>query len=337
MDGLPFLLYTTSRRGGSKNAAKKKKPKADNWFETLSVAQLKDLCKAAKVRVSGTKPNLCQRLLSDNYIRSFGHCNQNQIKYELKEKMLVQSGNKYTQVLRLVQNEKGTGQAKRAATETIIDGKTGEEVQVLKKRKIIPKPETMYTRIEKKIKSVSQKKYQTNYGSKEHAPDVFDMLKKLLNEFCIENKIFETDPMLAFRVAKAGFSALYDNWQFMERPGYAGDYAPFTLRRLEIVLKAVRHVLSQEDIEEMVAVLENVNVCMGDYCVNMSYPIVMQGGGSWQYESFDHKAEKINIIHSAIRVIMPSYDEKKRDTNPKRKHLDCDMRGLAAMNGIPYP
>lgn len=316
-----FDMLGYGQLGRRKKTKKSKKKKADNWFETLTVTQLKDLCKAANFKISGTKADLCNRLLADHYTRDFSIATIFFLKRALKDQMLVQSGDKYTQVLRLIHNEKGTGQVKRAATEMTIDNSTGEQVQTLKKRKINPKPETMYTRVEKKIKAVSQKKYKSRYGYKRHAPDVFDLLGDLMKEFCIQSCVMETDPLLAFRIVKSGFEALYDHWQVMENPGYAGFESEMAFQKLETILKVVKEALSSEDIEEMVVLLENVNACMKGYCINMSY------GGE----------NNNNIIHQAIRIIMPTYDEKSRTTTPKGKCLESDLRSLAAFNGIPYP
>ena len=328
------------RRRRSNKSTKKTKKKKDNWFETLNVTQLKDLCKAGKLKISGTKPQLCQRLLENDYISRFGWCKQYTLKNELKEQMLVQSGTKYDQVLRLVKHEFGTGQAKRAATDTITDSETGVEKQVLKKRKINPKPETMYARIEKKIKSVSQKKYQTNYGSKSHCPDVFEMLTKLMKEFCIESEKLETDPMLAFRVAKAGWSAIYDFWQLFERPGYGDSQDSFDT--LQIILLKVTNMglLSKQDIEDMVVLLENLNACFDGYGLNKGSPLKEGFSISDRksiYEKYDYSKERINIVEQTIRVIMPDYDKESRPTEGKSKALECDIRGLCALNGIPYP
>ena len=73
---------------------------------------------------------------------------------------LVQSGNKYDQVLRLLHNEYGTGTAKRAATETIGDEATDKEVEVIKKRKVTPSAKMMYTTVEKKMNAVTPQRYQ---------------------------------------------------------------------------------------------------------------------------------------------------------------------------------
>lgn len=341
MDSLiAFSLGLPSRR--KRSSTKKKKKKADNYFETLTTVQLKDMCKAGKLKQSGTKAELCQRLLENEFIRPFSWCTQNQLKTELKEQMLVQSGSKYDQVLRLIHDKYGTGQVKRAATDTVTD-ESGETKQVLKKRKINPEPETMYTRIEKKIKSVQQKKYQTNQGSKRHACDVFDMLENLMDEYCVKSGVLKNDPMLAFRVAKAGWSAIYDFWQYFERPSYGSLEAQQALALLQFILFKVKEtgLLLKDDIEVMVVVLENSNACFEDYCLNRG-PSLREGRSITDelhfYAKYEnpHSSTNGNMIEDTIRIIMEDYDPKSRP-NGKNKSLECDIRGFCALNGIPYP
>jgi hypothetical protein len=78
----------------------------------------------------------------------------------------VQSGNKYDLILRLCLHEHG-GEAKRAATETIVDD-DGKQVEVLKKRKTTVSPKMMYSRVKKKMNAGTGQKYQSHWGSKSH-------------------------------------------------------------------------------------------------------------------------------------------------------------------------
>lgn len=110
-----FLLLEHHYERG-RNAARKEcsEAKEDNWFESCKVEQLKELCKASKLRVSGTKQQLCQRLMTstpetdndDNdgnetaSASMYSGYKQYHLKEILKEKLLVQSGTKYEQILR---------------------------------------------------------------------------------------------------------------------------------------------------------------------------------------------------------------------------------------------
>lgn len=173
--------------------------------------------------------------MSNDIARNYG-CARG-LKELCKNKLLVQSANKYDQALRLLHAEFGTGTAKRASTETVVD-QDGKEVQVLNKRKVMPSAKTMYIRVEKKMKAVSQKKYQTHYGSKSHSAHVYYLMKNLIQENCIESKIIESDPRLALDMAKAIFQSFHDHWQVMERPGYDTDIFRDAVDCFSDILKA---------------------------------------------------------------------------------------------------
>jgi hypothetical protein len=103
------LLPAAKRR---KTANKQNKP--SNWFEKCTADQLKKLCKAALVPVSGTKAALVERLLTAELTRKFSHqhgvrrlddiCNET-LKEDLRSKGLVVSGPRFDLVLRLFQHE----------------------------------------------------------------------------------------------------------------------------------------------------------------------------------------------------------------------------------------
>jgi hypothetical protein len=78
---------------------KKVKDRPDSWFETCTVSQLKELCKASKLHVSGAKGDLCNRLTSHAIADGYGAASQKRLKAQCKEKLLIQGGNKFDQVL----------------------------------------------------------------------------------------------------------------------------------------------------------------------------------------------------------------------------------------------
>jgi hypothetical protein len=82
--------------------------------------------------------------------RNLGVNNQIYLNCQLKEKLLVKTGNKYDMVLRLLHAEFGTGQVKRADPEVIINETTGLEVQVLMKRKTTPAPRSCTCALERR-------------------------------------------------------------------------------------------------------------------------------------------------------------------------------------------
>jgi len=145
------------------------------FAERLTLDQNKQLCKAAKLRHGGPKKDLIDRLLDDDFTSQFGpegnffSLNVDQIKQLCRARNLQVSGQKFDLVLRILHCDndstpEGTT-LKRAATETVseLDAATGQVVEkhVPKKRKkAAPSASRAYTRVQKKIESVKQKKYQ---------------------------------------------------------------------------------------------------------------------------------------------------------------------------------
>ena len=365
---LKAFLQLEHRHQRGRNAAKKKKKKKshDNWFESCKVEQLKELCKASKLHVSGTKQQLCQRLMTstpetdnddndDNETASasmYSGYKQYHLKEILKEKLLVQSGTKYEQILRLLRFEFGTGPTgtvKRAATETITDETTGKEIQVAKKRKIsIPTPKQMHSRVSKKMNAVTQKKYQSHYGSKDHSPDVYNLMRTLIKENCIDNKLVDTNPLLAMEMCLGVFHAFDENWHVMVRPGYETNIFREAIDLFGDVLKkncsTNNSKSNNEQIENIVSTLESIQTNVNGYCLHTRMKedcavYYSTGEGSKKEGSYytslqeEYKTKRYveeNVIMDTIRIIMPSYDKKKRPKKQK-KFLSYELEGMKGM------
>jgi len=153
---LAIFRYTMGNQP-PKGAVKKKKPKANNWFERLSGDELKSLCVAAKLKISGSKAVLVERLMESPHTARFGEeykpvsyssktdevssgnfgVTLDELKSEMRKRELPVTGNKVTLVLRLLQNEHGTQTPTTTTTKRVADD--GTEVVVVvdaKKRKI---------------------------------------------------------------------------------------------------------------------------------------------------------------------------------------------------------
>ena len=163
------------RRGSSKKP--KKQPK-ENWFERLTIPQNKELCKAAKLRYGGSKKELIDRLLAEPQTSKYGPeghhigINVEMLKGMCRERNLQVTGAKYDLVLRILHCDNNStpegATLKRAATDVVstVDAVSGEVVEkrVPKKRKkAAPSASRIYTRVEKKIEAVKQKKYQVRH------------------------------------------------------------------------------------------------------------------------------------------------------------------------------
>ena len=112
-----FGSYRSRTKNTKNKKSKKKKPQ--NWFEKLTVDQLKQLCRASNsLQVSGTKSQLVQRLLESDITNHYSHPPSKKfLEDECREKGLKVSGNVYDLVLRLIQHKTGkngaTGDSKK--------------------------------------------------------------------------------------------------------------------------------------------------------------------------------------------------------------------------------
>jgi len=247
------------RRGGG--SRKPKKQPKENWFEELNATQCKELAKASKLKLSGPKKDLVQRLADHDFVGRFGGNKKakrwmsgdmvtiDELKGECRKRLLQVTGTKYDLVLRIIQHEHGTGgdSLKRAATEITTDG-NGNTTQVIKKRKPSkPSPSTFYTRVQKKIIAVDQKKYQSYYGAKAHAPDVCDLMSELLQS--IEPHT-GTDPKLVIDCCRSVVSSFVDNFGFFERAGYCEDLEGMADTIVDYA-NDVRSKVAQEELDDL--------------------------------------------------------------------------------------
>lgn len=212
-----------------------------------------------------------------------------------------------------------------------------------KRRKAVPGPKTFYNRVEKKMKAVTQKKYQSKYGAKSHAAHVYRLIKDLIEENCIDGKIVETDPLKALEMSKASFQAFYDHWQVMRSPGYDTEIFREAMDLFADVLKAAADKMSPDKIEEVVSLLESIEACVSGYCIaeRSKYdPAVCYSTGHGKNDTWAKKHWRCtverrageNVFRETILTIMPAYDSRSREPK-KGKVLDWEIRAIKWMNG----
>ena len=194
MDRLSLGLWLGAQKMRGPKARKKvRKVPKEHWFARLTVDELKKLCRAAKLAVSGAKGDLTSRLLECDATARYGAearapsishhsftfsagkqgVSVDGLKDELKNRALSGTGSKFELVLRLLHHEPGTGDVgaatpkRTAAVETnadgspVLDAATGQPV--LKKRKpntAIPNLDKLRERIEKKLYPAGQDKWR---------------------------------------------------------------------------------------------------------------------------------------------------------------------------------
>ena len=212
-----------------------------------------------------------------------------------------------------------------------------------KRRKAVPGPKTFYNRVEKKMKAVTQKKYQSKYGAKSHAAHVYRLMKDLIEEHCIDGKIVESDPLKALEMSKASFQAFYDHWQVMRSPGYDTDIFREAMDLFADVLKAAADKMSPDQIEEVVSLLESIEACVSGYCIaeRSKYdPAVCYSTGHGKNDTWAKKRWRCtverrageNVFRETILTILPDYDSRSREPK-KGKVLDWEIRAIKWMNG----
>jgi len=112
--GWGSYLYTSTKK-------KSTKKKAANWFEKLSVVQLKELLAAAKLAISGSKVKQIQRLLDEPSTTIYSHevnhmpiqarkkkgayLTVKDIQVKCREAGVSPTGDRYTLVLRVLEHE----------------------------------------------------------------------------------------------------------------------------------------------------------------------------------------------------------------------------------------
>jgi hypothetical protein len=285
-----------------------------DYFQKLTVTQLQQLCKAGKLGVSATKPELVARIKANDSLYKLGQWDQDSLKWSCQQRLLVVGGNKCDLLLRILYHDYGTGTAKRAATETIVD-EDGTTKEVVKKRAIIYKPKRLYERVQKKIHAVTQKQYQTKQGCKQHSPDVFFLMFMLLQEQCIDNKLIQTDPLLAYDMAKAIFQAADDHWGTIHRTRYGTEEFEEALDVFATVLRAAKNHLSPQQNKEVV-------------CMLIALEQKMFGGNATNTYCCDKVGNPgpfvVNYIENAIKVVQPGYVKEPCQYDDDDESDECE-------------
>ena len=142
---LPFSFEMGSygRVPNKKKSKKKKKAPVSCWWERCTMEELKQLLRAAKLAVSGTKGQLVERLCQGEYTSKYSPeytVRLDTLKEQCREKGLQVSGKRFELVLRLLQNETGAGGEPKRAREKWMRWKlstqeTSQEYEASQRRK----------------------------------------------------------------------------------------------------------------------------------------------------------------------------------------------------------
>lgn len=248
---MDFLSLAFGFGGGRRRQTKKKKAKAkkENWYERLTVDELKQICRAATLPVTGTKKVIIGRLIGNESTNDYAWegryvgTTMDTLKQRCKDRNLVQSGTKLSLVLRIVQHDhKSAPEATAAATKRPAPPASADGPPKKKRKPAKPNLDKIHERVLKKIESCRQKKYQSHYGSKCHAPDLYSFIASTIRKECIDKKYIETEPLFALDIAESALVCLKDNFDSIVRPGYdEGSIESFSsdLKRILVAAKPV--------------------------------------------------------------------------------------------------
>ena len=264
--------------GGRRRKSKKKaKPKKENWFERLKVDELKEICKATKLPVKGTKKVIIDRLMEDENTSKYGvegyyGSNMSSLKEECSKRNLVQSGTKLKLVVRILQQDHGTNPEATAAA-TKRPRAVNEDGTAKKKSKPTKANlENIHKRVLKKIEACdTQKKYESHYGSKCHAPDLYSLINDLIQKECIEKGFATSDPLFALKVAKSALVCLADNFHKINRPGYDEDYIQCISYNLSEIVGLAKPHMEEELKNQTIEWIEELDSNLEQYGLGNNY------------------------------------------------------------------
>ena len=256
-------------KGYRKKKKSKKQPKA-NWFERLTVDEIKQLCRAAKLPVSGSKGDVVSRLLDSDATSHFGSerraasfswktgtfnmgkdgVSVDDLKRELRNLSLPVTGSKHALVLRLLQHTHGTGgetgapkRAAAASSNANIDAydAEGNPVPPMAKKASKPKPparpnlEKLRERIVKKIYPASKSSW-SDYKYKEHCSDVCMLAYKMMDAEAQKGFAATRDPIL-FEAFIAVVEPIVEAWDDFTGQGRCSYALKLVLGEAEEALK----------------------------------------------------------------------------------------------------
>lgn len=130
----------------------------------------------------------------------------------------------------------------------------------------------IYTRVDKKIESCKQKKYQSHWGSKTHSTDVYDLVGSILSSDIIgsEEDYLNKNIRFALTIAEAACTSLSDNFFKINRPGY-DDFGGWSTidSSLRTIADKARPVLSVGEREKMAMWIEDLHNTADPYGLTM--------------------------------------------------------------------
>ena len=195
------------------------------------------------------------------------------------------------------------------------------------RKKPTPSPKTMYNRVKAKLEAGhTSKKYQSHYGSKDHAPDVYRLMLQLLKEHAVPLLLVENDKKQVRRALDMGtsvFQAFEGYCQELISPGYEPDVLREAIDEFTKILQVAvaSNVLNDpSEMDKLMTMLEVIDASidgMGRRMKEDACVYYTTGDGKeddWAPEEYQGKRYQAgeNVLHQAIRTFQPDYDPSQR-------------------------
>jgi hypothetical protein len=193
-----------------------------------------------------------------------------------------------------------------------------------------PTPSTMYTRIQKKIQACSQKKYQSYYGSKSHAPDVCFLVHSLLESL---DDYTKTDPKLVVDGCYAIVSSFVETFKDFNRPGYCEGLEMSVETIVRYAVDDIpRNLVSSNDWDKLANIMIEWQNVASPYGVLDNYPgfdmkksanLIRNGRGS-----DDEEENKKPVAVVAVTAVVQAPISKQLNGSPDTAATEPSTGGL---------
>lgn len=240
---------------------------SEEWFDSLSKEELKQLCQAAKIKVSGNQRDLIKRLDGDERTKMYGVATRQKCVDMCRDRFLSVAGNKLCLAIRILTHDSGVA-ANTCPIKIVTllaekdERNTDPAVGTNEKATLPLSTHTLYEMVEKLVLSVKtiEKYSSTEKENATHAPDVYTLMQKLIHQECIEKGLLEHNPSQALESAEAVIMAFNDRFEHMEYPANGHEDFLALCESLNEVIEGVKTYLSLEQIEATMEWLEELFV-----------------------------------------------------------------------------
>jgi len=264
-----------------------------SFYESLTMKDLKELCRAANLSPTGLKALLVQRLCNEPASSAYAyerrhpnHVTKKALGEMCRSRSIKKSGSRYELVLRLVQhdtnavnkvtkaasllssNNNSNNNTKRGSYNDDNDDDGGGGGGNKKKKPKPTRSQVVSNKIQRKIASgCTNKKYNSHWGAKTHSEDVYELLDTILDqEISNRNNLINRKPKVALEIAKGAFTSLSSNFDGIISPGYdMSSHVPNAISTLGDVVMRVIPELSVDEVTDLNKWVEELQTNLDPY------------------------------------------------------------------------